>query len=188
MALMKSPRTVEINITSKCNLSCLYCSHYTSATDTGRDLPAVEWLRFFEELNRLAVMDVVLSGGEPFLYGGFRAIADGIKANRMRFSVLSNGTLIDEETAWFLAANGRCSHVQVSLDAGRPELHDACRGDGNFEKALRGFDNLRKAGVNAAVRVTINRHNVHHLEETARFLLEEKGLSGFSTNSAGWLN
>jgi len=187
MSLMQSPRTVEISLTSRCNLVCLYCSHYTSAADTGSDLPAEEWLPFFEELNRLAVMDVVLCGGEPFMHRDFREIAAGIAANRMRFSVLSNGTLIDEETAAFLASTGRCKHVQVSLDAGEAGPHDACRGEGNFARALRGFDNLRKAGVNVAVRVTIHRHNVRHLEETARFLLEEKGLPGFSTNAAGYL-
>jgi len=187
MGLMMSPRSVEISITSHCNLSCLYCFHYTSATDTKSDLPAEEWLLFFKELNRLAVMDVTFSGGEPFMYRDFRRIVTGIAANRMRFSVLSNGTLIDEGEATFLAATGRCNYVQISLDAGSPELHDACRGEGNFHKAVRGLDNLRKAGVKTAVRVTINRHNVHHLEETARFLLEEKGLSGFSTNSAGYL-
>lgn len=187
MSLMQSPRTVEISLTSRCNLACLYCSHYTSATDTGNDLPAEEWLLFFEELNRLAVMDVILCGGEPFMHGDFRGIVAGIAANRMRFSVLSNGTLIDEETASFLASTGRCSHVQVSLDAGEAEPHDACRGEGNFRRALDGLDNLRRAGVKVAVRVTIHRHNVRQLEETARFLLEEKGLPGFSTNAAGHL-
>jgi SynChlorMet cassette radical SAM/SPASM protein ScmE len=35
------------------------------------------------------------------------------------------------------------------------------------------------------VRVTIHRHNVDDLEEIARLLIEELGLPGFSTNSAG---
>lgn len=186
MNLMTSPRSVAISITSHCNLTCLYCFHYTSAGDTARDLPVEEWLLFFEELGRLAIMDVIISGGEPFLYHDFRNIISGVVANRMRFSVLSNGTLIGEDDARFLAATGRCNYVQISLDAGQPDLHDACRGDGNFFKAVQGLDNLRAAGVNTTVRVTINRHNVHHLEDTACFLLEEKGLAGFSTNAADY--
>jgi SynChlorMet cassette radical SAM/SPASM protein ScmE len=41
--------------------------------------------------------------------------------------------------------------------------------------------------VNVAVRVTIHRNNVHDLENIAHFLLEELGLPGFGTNSAGYL-
>ena len=41
--------------------------------------------------------------------------------------------------------------------------------------------------MNVTVRVTIHRHNVDDLENIAHFLLEELGLSGFSTNSAGYL-
>ena len=39
--------------------------------------------------------------------------------------------------------------------------------------------------MRAAVRVTIHRKNVHDLEGVAKLLLEDIGLSSFSTNSAG---
>jgi SynChlorMet cassette radical SAM/SPASM protein ScmE len=38
-----------------------------------------------------------------------------------------------------------------------------------------------------AVRVTIQRYNIDDLENIAHFLLDELGLPGFSTNSAGYL-
>ena len=41
--------------------------------------------------------------------------------------------------------------------------------------------------MNVAVRVTIHRHNVDDLENIAHLLLEELGLPGFGTNSAGYL-
>jgi SynChlorMet cassette radical SAM/SPASM protein ScmE len=43
---------------------------------------------------------------------------------------------------------------------------------------------LKKAGFPVTVRVTLNRHNVDDLENVARLLLEEVGLSSFSTNEA----
>ncbi len=66
MRLMNTPRSVEISITNRCNLRCTYCSHFTSAGDVDQDLPTHEWLTFFEELGRCAVMGVTLEGGEPF--------------------------------------------------------------------------------------------------------------------------
>jgi SynChlorMet cassette radical SAM/SPASM protein ScmE len=126
-------------------------------------------------------------GGEPFLRQDLPELIEGIVRNRMRFGILTNGTLVTDELAAFLASTGRCDSIQVSIDGSRPETHDACRGEGSFYKALTGFDNLRRHGIAVAVRVTIHRHNVHDLEETARFLLEERGLPGFSTNTASYL-
>jgi SynChlorMet cassette radical SAM/SPASM protein ScmE len=76
--------------------------------------------------------------------------------------------------------------VQVSIDGAGAEFHDACRGDGNFLKAIAGINNLRKHNVPVAVRVTIHKHNVRNLEEIARLLLDEIGLPGFSTNAASY--
>ena len=114
-ATMRTPRTVDIDITNRCNLRCAYCSHFSSAGDVNTDLPADEWLRFFEELGRLAVMSVCLSGGEPFFRQDLHMLINGIVENRMRFKILSNGTLITEKEASFLAGTGRCNSVQVSI-------------------------------------------------------------------------
>ena len=46
---------------------------------------------------------------------------------------------------------------------------------------------LQRQRINVSVRVTIHPNNVDDLEDIARFLLEELGLPGFSTNSAGYL-
>jgi SynChlorMet cassette radical SAM/SPASM protein ScmE len=77
--------------------------------------------------------------------------------------------------------------VQVSVDGSCPETHDAGRGKGSFEGAIRGIQTLQRHNIQVAVRVTIHRHNVHDLENTARFLLEDMGLERFGTNSAGYL-
>ena len=187
MRVMNTPKSVDIEITNRCNLRCSYCSHFGSAGDVGKDLPAGEWLRFFDELGRNAVLEVTLSGGEPFLRNDLREIMDGIVRNRMRFSILSNGTLITEEMARYLASTRRCNSVQVSIDGSIPTTHDACRGEGNFVRALEGIRALRTQRVPVAVRVTIHRQNLRDLENIARFLREETGLPSFSCNSACYL-
>ena len=187
MELMKTPRSMDLAITNHCNLRCTYCSHFTGAGDVGQDLPKEEWLQFFEELNRCAVMNVTLQGGEPFCRKDFSELVAGIVENRMRFDILSNGTLITDDIADFLATTGRCDGVQVSIDGSVPTTHDACRGEGNFLKAMQGIQSLLKNNVPVSVRVTIHKHNVRDLENVAKLLLEETGLPGFSTNSASYL-
>lgn len=187
MKVMSTPKSVEIEITNACNLRCKYCSHFTSAGDVSKDLPKEEWLKFFEELNRCAVIDVTLSGGEPFYRDDLKELIDGIVRNRMRFSILSNGTLITDEMSAFLAETKRCSYVQVSIDGSIPMTHDAFRGKGNFYKAIKGIESLQKYNVPVTVRATIHRQNVNDLEGIARLLLEEIGLPSFSTNSASYM-
>jgi SynChlorMet cassette radical SAM/SPASM protein ScmE len=185
MRLMHTPKKVDISITNRCNLRCRYCYHFEGPGDVGEDLPCGEWLQFFEELNRSAVMEVTLAGGEPFIREDLKDIINGIVRNRMRFAILSNGTLITDEMARYLASTRRCNYVQVSIDSSVPNSHDAMRGKGSFVKAVEGLATLRRHGVNAVVRVTIHRKNVHDLEAVAHFLLEELGLHSFGTNSAG---
>jgi len=127
---------------------------------------------------------VTLQGGEPFCRKDLQELIEGIVRNRMRFNILSNGTLITDEMAAFLASTGRCDGVQVSIDGSIPMTHDACRGEGNFYKAMRGIKSLQKYNVPVPVRVTIHKHNVRDLENVAKLLLEEVGLPGFSINAA----
>ena len=185
--LMRTPRTLDIEITARCNLRCRYCYFFNNPAVEYRDLPADEWLKFFAELGSLGVMSVTLAGGEPFIRDDLPALLEGIVRNRMRFSLLSNGTLINDGIAAFIARTGRCEYVQVSVDGSCAQTHDSCRGQGSFDGAIRGIHTLQRHRVNAAVRVTIHRNNVHDLDNIAHMLLDELGLPGFSINSAGYL-
>ena len=186
LRIMRTPETIDIDITERCNLRCQYCYFFTSAAEV-KDLPKEAWLTFFEELNRNAVKSVTLAGGEPFIREDLQDILAGVVRNRMRFSLLSNGTLIGDDMAAYLASTRRCDYVQVSIDGSIPITHESFRGKGTFAKAVEGIRTLQRHGVPVAVRVTIHRRNVHDLENIARLLLEDIGLPSFSTNSAGYL-
>lgn len=129
-------------------------------------------------------MEVSIGGGEPFIREDIKYLIEGIVKNRMRFSVLSNGTLATEELASYIASTGRCNGIQISIDGATPDIHDLSRGHGNFDRAVRGTRVFLGAGIPVTVRVTINSHNVGNLEEIAALLFEDLGLPSFSTNSA----
>jgi len=186
LKVMRSPRSVDIEITSRCNLRCRYCYYYDNPAVDYNDLSTAEWLHFFDELGKCAVMDVTLQGGEPFIRKDLPQLIEGIVRNRMRFAILSNGTLIDDTIAAFLADTDRCNSVQVSVDGSGPKTHDACRGEGSFTAAIQGIHTLQRHNIPVAVRVTIHRHNVHDLEAIAHLLLEDLDLAGFSTNAASY--
>jgi len=185
--LMRSPKSMDLDITSRCNLRCKYCFQRTSPTDTRTELPAEEWAAFCKELGDCSVMSVCIGGGEPFIREDLPEIIDAVVENRMRFSILSNGGLIGPEIAGYIASTGRCDHVQVSVDGSCPEVHDTLRGPGSFAGAMRGLRTLQDAGVPVTSRVTIHRYNLDDLENTARLLLDELGMRSISTNSTCYL-
>ncbi len=185
MRIMSSPRSVDIAITGRCNLRCKYCFYADEMTALS-DLPTERWLAFFEELGGLGVMDVSLTGGEAFTRPDLFDLIDGIIANRMRYNILSNGTLIDDKVlAQFEVGKRRLrlDYIQVSIDGSCAEVHNKSRPN-SFERALRGLQLLKETGFPVAVRMTINRHNLHDVENTAHLLLDEVALSSFGTNEA----
>jgi len=185
MRVMYTPKSVDIHFTNRCNLTCKYCSDFVG--EQIDDLPIQEWLSFIEELGKCTVLNVSIGGGEPFIRNDLKELIDSIVRNNMRFTMVSNGTLISDELAEYIASTGRCDSVQISIDGSFPLPHDVFRGNGSFEKAVSGLNRLRKYGVNVDVRVTIHRHNVYDLEAIAHFLIEELKLPGFSTNAASYL-
>ncbi len=183
--LPSSPLLVEIAITGRCNLHCQYC-FYGDEMAALNDLPTERWLDFLDELGRLAVYRIVLTGGEPFTRPDLFVLIDRAIENRMRYSILTNGTLIDERLlARFDKGKRRLrlDSIQVSIDGSRAEIHNRSR-PGSFDRALRGLRLLVEAGFPATVRVTVNRYNVDDLEDIAWLLLEDVGLHSFTTNEA----
>ncbi len=182
---MSTPQHVDIAVTGRCNLSCAYC-FYADEMTARSDLSTAQWLDFFKNLGDMGVMTVCLTGGEALSRPDFFELVDGVIANRMRYEILSNGTLITEKTlAEFEKGKRRLrlDSIQISIDGSSADIHDLSRPN-SFARAVRGLKLLKEAGFPMTVRVTINRFNYNDLENTARLLLEEVGLSGFSTNEA----
>lgn len=178
-----APKSLDIDITTHCNLRCSYCSHFSSDGDVDTDLSLEEWSQFFKECNSIGIMRINLAGGEPFFRKDIRQIIESIVENKMRFSALSNGGLIDDDLAKFLKNTRRCDSVQVSIDGPDAASHDKFRGKGSFDKALNGLLNLLNNQIGASVRVTLNKYNYKRLLETAELLLEDLKLPRISTNS-----
>ena len=174
------------NTTNNCNLKCEHC--YRDAGNESRgELTTEEGFRLLDEIAKAGFKLMVFSGGEPFMRDDLPVLLEGIVRGRMRYSILSNGGFINHEMAAFMAETGRCDQVQISVDGSRPETHDAGRGAGSFEGALRGIRILQAHAVPIGVRVTLHRHNITDIEAITRLLLDDLGLKSFSTNTAGYL-
>ena len=109
-------------------------------------------------------------GGEPTVLGldYFRKIVAIQREHRLSHQrilngIQTNGTLLDEAWCRFLAAE--CFAVGLSLD-GPQELHDRYRVTRSQKpthgQAMRGYELLRKHGINCDILCVVNAHNVQH--------------------------
>ena len=137
-----------------CNLRCSYCVAKSSPNAPRRGLGLSNVQRLVDEAVDLGFSDVFLTGGEPFLLPDIYDMLAYASA-RVRTTVLTNamvlrGTRLEKLVA---VANDNMI-VQVSLDGGRPEDHDAYRGTGAWAKTVEGIKLLQERGFRVRLSTT----------------------------------
>jgi uncharacterized protein len=167
-----------------CNLECRYCYYLGKE----RLYPESRSFRMPDDLLEAYIVQHIEAapdeiirfswhGGEPTVLGldffrkitalqgkhrpSRRTIANGLQ---------TNGVLLDEEWGRFLAAEGFA--VGLSLD-GPPDMHDPYRvgkdGRPTHERAMRGYELLRKHGVPTDILCVVNAANVRFPTDVYRF-------------------
>jgi radical SAM protein with 4Fe4S-binding SPASM domain len=182
-----------VYVTNRCNLSCSHCYRPGASGD---DIPLDPYRKMVDELREMGGTGITLTGGEPLLHPRIRELLSyGGKHSAM--SLLTNGVLLDKETASFLSGLEN-AHIQVSIDGSRKDIHDAIRGKGAFENALKGIGYLQEAGLGAKINLcaTIMARNLSDLPQIidlagklgvpgVRFLpLRRKGRAGGMAGAA----
>jgi uncharacterized protein len=175
---------------SICNLSCAYCyfldkkALYPGSKFCMSDEVLENYIQQLIAAHRSPQVTVAWQGGEPTLMGiDFyrRAIELQEKYRKpgMNFenTMQTNGTLLDDEWCQFFKENNFL--IGISIDGPR-ELHDIYRvdkkGEGSFDRVMRGLRLLQKHGVEYNVLTTVNRINADHPLEVYRFLRDEAGV------------
>ncbi len=164
---------VQWHISHLCNLRCKHCyqEEYNNHMSKEDCYLVLEKLDLFFKEKRL-LPQINLTGGEPLLHPNFFEIVDEIKKRGYSFSVLTNGTLINEDIAQKLKDYAPI-FVQISLD-GDKVIHDSIRGNGNFDKALQGIDILKKYNIKVLVSFTAQKLNYKELKGLAKVCQKHK--------------
>src|SRR5512143_1909700 len=117
-----------------CNLRCSYCVAKSSPNATRRALNLSVVRQLIDEAVALGFSDIFFTGGEPFILNEIYDMLEYSSA-RVKTTVLTNAMLLRGARLEKLCtiANDRLI-VQVSLDGGQPEHHDAYRGAGSWAK------------------------------------------------------
>ncbi|MDA9474134.1 hypothetical protein XI03_06325 [Bradyrhizobium sp. CCBAU 65884] len=150
------PTQLVVKVASHCNIACKYCymyfrgdeSYKSTSRRISRETVAVLGLRINEYIEEYGLEHVIVTfhGGEPLLVGKryFKEMLDELlsicSADRLGFTVQTNGTLLDNEWIELLARYK--VNVGISLDGPRL-INDRWRvdhkGKGTYAEATRGL-------------------------------------------------
>ena len=174
---------------STCNIDCTYCFFLSKEAlypnDKSRMSPATleAYIRQLLESHRVPEVTVAWQGGEPTLMKlEFFELAVALvekyrQPNQtVKHTFQTNGLLIDDD--WCLFFKKHDFLVGLSVDGPR-ELHDTYRldrrGKGTFDLVMRGWEHLRRHGVEFNILCTVNAANQEHGRAVYRFFRDELG-------------
>jgi MoaA/NifB/PqqE/SkfB family radical SAM enzyme len=152
-----------------CNIQCAYCLARSSPSEPRRALGAQTAIRLVDEAVALGFEDIFFTGGEPFLLHDIYDMLAHASA-RVRTTVLTNAMIIRGRRLDKLAAIAHPNlTIQVSLDGGCAEHHDAWRGQGTWDKTVAGIRLLQARGLRVRLSTTETPANAAHLDQVCEF-------------------
>ncbi len=144
-----NPIFAELRLTNRCNLNCIMCSQSKSGEN---ELSDTEWIKIAEQLLDMnCKVFLIFSEGEPLIRKKlFLKIAHLAKNNSRSTHTVTNGTLIDRESADELI-NMKFDMIRISIDGPDSDSHDRIRGSGSWKKIIENIEyiNYQKKKMNS---------------------------------------
>lgn len=162
------PVTCVWEITMGCNMRCGHCGS-SCAQALSDELNTEEALKLCDQLVKIGLKWVTLSGGEPLTRKDVFQLVERLSSQGVAVNMITNGWLLDQETAHKLKTSG-ISTVAISID-GTEKIHDKVRKKGAFSHAKEAFSNLKQEGISIGAVTTITKLNLPILNELKEELI-----------------
>jgi radical SAM protein with 4Fe4S-binding SPASM domain len=160
--LLKPFSFVQWLATYQCNFFCPFCEA-SAGQAAENELTTHEAIAFIDDLAKMGVKRLVISGGEPLVRGDLMDIMQHAKQKRMSFGLVTNSYLVDR--LWDQLKQFDYFLYFTSID-GLPEYHDKMRKSNSFSKVMKALDLFGRLGVRTRMINTIlHRENIGQLEE-----------------------
>lgn len=163
-------------VTNRCNASCDCC--YT-VDHTSKDLSFKEVQTAINKISDSGILTLNFTGGEPFIRKDFIDILRySIKKDFWHFSILSNGTLLENDHFKFLKEHASFfKNFQMSIFSYNEKKHDDYMNiKGAYKKTLSAADKLRHYGIPVTLSFNILDFNIEDYQKTMDLMLEHSDI------------
>lgn len=180
-------------LTEQCNLACKYCflgnSDITVQKISKENMSFKVAEKALEFFSRQTMQDmdqfyddkeIIFYGGEPLI--NFKTLEytvlrskyyqeNHLISKKLKFSLISNGTLLDENKIKFLKDNN--ISVSISID-GASELENANRidksGKNIYDKVIKNLILAKKMGLNFGLSITLSEESIDNIDGLIEFI------------------
>lgn len=158
---LSAPSTVDLFITSRCNLNCIHCF---ASTDQQKEMPLEDVVDILDQLEKAGVLEVRINGGEPFTHSNISRILQALETKRFRKVLLTNGTLLTD--AFTDQLKKAMVTPTISLDDVESSGHDEFRGQkGAFQKTLSGIKILKEHNIHFGINCCLHSKNLNKIKQ-----------------------
>lgn len=138
-----------------CNLACDYCCVSSSPQADPRTVDLTDVRRAVDEGVEAGVRELYLTGGEPLLHKDIAEIV-AVCTRAAPTVLLTNAMLFRGSRLRQLDAMPRRGLLlQVSIDSPTPDVHDAHRGAGSWQRAVDGIATATAHGFRVRLAATL---------------------------------
>ncbi len=160
--------------TTRCILGCLHCGSDCSKDGSVKDMPVSDFLRALDTIKLPSGnLTVVLTGGEPLLRKDIEICGREIRKRGMRWSLVTNGHLYDQQRHNSLL-NAGLGALTISLD-GLENSHNWLRNSKiSFKKVDEAISLAASSSrLNFDVVTCVNTRNIHELPQVRDYLIQK---------------
>jgi len=173
------PLQVSIEVTRRCPLECLHCYNNLPMGDLDarrRELAKEEHFRLLDELVDMGAFWILYTGGEIFARKDFLEIYTYAKKKGFLITLFTNGTIITEEIADYLAQWPPFA-IEITLYGRTRETYEALTGiSGSYDRCLRGIRLLKDRKLKLRLKTVATSVNKHEVAAMRQFAEEELGV------------
>lgn len=161
------PLSGTFELSPCCNMDCRMC--YVRKTrkeveSAGGEIPKEKWLSLAEECRKAGTLFLLLTGGEPFLYSGFRELYQELSKMGFMISVNTNGTMITEDTVSWLSEMPP-TRMNITLYGASNETYGRlCRNLKGYTQTVQAVRMLKKAGISVKLNASMTPYNIDDLD------------------------
>ena len=171
----KIPLSGTFELSPICNMDCKMC--YVKRTraeveKVGRLRTTEEWIKIAEEAKNAGMLFLLITGGEPLLYKGFKELYLKLVKMGLIISINTNATLIDEEMADFFVQNPP-SRLNITLYGGSNETYERlCGNPKGFTQVTNAIKYLKERNILVKLNASITPYNKDDIEQIYNFAKE----------------
>ena len=175
----RMPLQVSIEVTRRCPLECLHCYNNLPMGDLDakrREMTKEEHFRVLDELVEMGCFWLLYTGGEIFARKDFLEIYTYAKKKGFLITLFTNGTIITEQIADYLAEWPPFA-IEITLYGRTRETYEALTMiPGSYDRCLRGIKLLKERGLPLKLKTVATSINKHEVMAMRRFAEDELGV------------